>query len=107
MALIKKFTTRAGVDGNYIAITKIANWDKLCCEADFYFSLYRDKKAAKEDALEPLVPIFAKLRLRGDAFMPTCKAGDDMIAAAYKVAKKGGLTCDAGGKALTDAADDL
>lgn len=104
MALIKRFATRAGVDGNYIALTKIANWDKLTREAEFYFSLYRDKQAAR-DGLEPLVPIFAKLRLRGADFDATV-ATPDKIAAAYIVAKQGKLTCDHGAEALKNSTDD-
>ena len=114
MALIKKLT-RFNVEAAYLALTRINHFDRLCREATFEFSLFKDKATARlprtDPQGEPLVATAAKLRLTGEAFDRYFGKGvegrDNIERQAYKAARVERVECWSGRLDLSDAGDDL
>lgn len=114
MALIKKLT-RFNVEAEYLALTRIDHFDRLCREALFEFSLFKDKATARlprnDPQAEPLVPKAAKLRLRGEAFDRYFGKGvegrENIERQAFKAARAEPVESWGGRLDLSDAKDDL
>lgn len=92
MALQKSFTLPDGREGNYIRVGPYRH-DRNTREASVLFQLYRSAAYAESAPNQPIVPIFAKLRLAGDRFdawvsnAALAASGNTLIKQFYEAAK--------------------